>query len=179
MRHPARVAIPGNLRAILVAVLALLLLVGTALAVGAPAPLGSAALRQQASGTETPDGSESPEASEPPEGSEPPEASEAPESAGPEDAGPSPAQVDRVVSRLADAGISTTASEVQALAAKVGVGGAVRVLAFAHASGKTPTQILAMFEGGMGWGQIDRQLHLSIGPGIGWIMGHGHKAKSK
>jgi hypothetical protein len=49
----------------------------------------------------------------------------------------------------------------------------VRVYAFAHASGKTPAEILAMFQGGMGWGEIDHQLNLSIGPGIGWIMGNG------
>jgi len=61
-----------------------------------------------------------------------------------------------------------------ALAAKVGVGGAVRTLAFAKASGKTPDQIVAMFEDGKGWGEIDHELGLSIGPGIGWIMRSGH-----
>ena len=78
------------------------------------------------------------------------------------------------IDRLAAAGIKTTPDVFQKTAATVGVGGAVRVLAFANASGKTPDQILAMFQGGMGWGQISKNLHLSIGPGIGWIMGHGH-----
>jgi hypothetical protein len=78
------------------------------------------------------------------------------------------------VDRLKEAGIPATATQVGDLAGKVGVGGAVRVLAFAQASGKTPAQILAMFQSGKGWGQIDHELNLSIGPGIGWIMGHGH-----
>jgi hypothetical protein len=78
------------------------------------------------------------------------------------------------VGRLTDAGIPATAAQVQDLAGKVGAGGAVRVLAFAQASGKTPAQIVAMFQSGKGWGQIDHELNLSIGPGIGWIMGHGH-----
>ena len=31
-----------------------------------------------------------------------------------------------------------------------------------------------MFTGGMGWGEIARQLKISAGSGIGWIMGGGH-----
>jgi hypothetical protein len=62
------------------------------------------------------------------------------------------------------------------LAAKVGVGGAVRTLAFAQASGKTPAQIVAMKESGKGWGGIVHELGLSIGPGIGWIMSGGHSS---
>lgn len=103
-----------------------------------------------------------------------PEASEAPEAAESPGSPPSAAEVADIVGRLKAAGITTTAAAFQSLAAKVGVGGAVRTLAFAQASGKTPAQILAMFQGGKGWGQIDHELGLSIGPGIGWIMGHGH-----
>jgi hypothetical protein len=106
--------------------------------------------------------SESPEASEEPEG---PETAEAP---------PTDAEIADFVGRLKAAGITTTAAVFKALAAKVGVGGAVRTLAFAQASGKTPAQILAMFDGGMGWGRIGHELGLKIGPGIGWIMRGGH-----
>ncbi len=81
------------------------------------------------------------------------------------------------MSRLKDAGITATPAQVSDLAGKVGVGGAVRVFAFAHAGGKTPAQILAMREAGKGWGQIKHELKLSIGPGIGWIMGNGHGPK--
>ena len=131
------------------------------------APAASADTKQ----SEPPEASKAPEASEPPEASEAPEAAEAPDT---EDGPPSAEEIARIVGRLTDAGIPATAAQVQDLAGKVGVGGAVRVLAFAQASGKTPAQIVAMFQSGKGWGQIDHELKLSIGPGIGWIMGHGH-----
>ena len=65
------------------------------------------------------------------------------------------------------------------LAAKYGVGGAVRLEAWAKATGKTVAQLAAMRDGGMGWGAIAHQLEkadssLNLSPGIGWIMGHGH-----
>ena len=129
---------------------------------------------QAPDGSEAPEGSEAPDASEAPEGSEAPDASEAPEAADESDGPPTAAEAADIVARLQAAGITTTSAELEALAAKVGTGGAVRTLAFANASGKTPAQILALFEGGMGWGQIKHELGLSIGPGIGWIMGHGH-----
>jgi hypothetical protein len=98
----------------------------------------------------------------------------APEPQDDDEGAPSAEKLADVVLRLKAAGVPATSGQVQDLAGKVGLGGAVRVLAFAHASGKTPAQILALFAGGMGWGEIDHELHLSIGPGIGWIMGHGH-----
>jgi hypothetical protein len=106
-----------------------------------------------------------PGATEAPDASEKPETPETP---------PTDAEIADFVGRLKTAGITTTAAAFKAMAAKVGVGGAVRTFAFAQASGKTPAQILAMFEGGMGWGKIDHQLGLTIGPGIGWIMSGGH-----
>lgn len=106
--------------------------------------------------------------------SESPEASEAPEAAQAPEAPPSADEIARIVGRLNDAGINATAAQVTDLAGKVGVGGAVRVFAFAQASGKTPAQIMAMRQAGKGWGQIKHELNLSIGPGIGWIMGNGH-----
>ena len=65
------------------------------------------------------------------------------------------------------------------MAAKYGVGGAVRLEAWADATGKSVTELGAMFDGGMGWGAIAKQLEhadssLHLSPGIGWIMGHGH-----
>lgn len=87
------------------------------------------------------------------------------------DGPPSPANLARVVAKLDARGITTTTGELAALAAKVGLGGAVRVLVFADASGRTPARILATFESGKGWGVIARELGLH--PGIGWIMGNG------
>lgn len=77
---------------------------------------------------------------------------------------------DRVVELLDDAGISTDASALTGLAESYGMGGAVRVLAFADAAGVDPSEITAMRDAGMGWRQIARELGIDIGPGIGWIM---------
>jgi hypothetical protein len=151
----------------LVAVVGVVLLAGTALAIQSGVPASSRAALGAQGASESPDGSEGPEASDAPEASEAPEAPDGSE--GP----PSAADIASIVDRLKAAGITASASEVTDLAAKVGVGGAVRVFAFAHASGKTPAEIVAMFESGKGWGQIKKELNLAIGPGIGWIMGHG------
>jgi hypothetical protein len=145
----------------LVAVVAVLLVAGTALAIQSGSvnftgsPLGGPKSSHE------PDASEGPDESE---GAEAPDGSDGP---------PSADELARVVDKLKAVGITATASDLADLSAKVGLGGAVRVYAFAHASGKTPAEILAMFQGGMGWGEIDHQLNLSIGPGIGWIMGNG------
>ena len=86
----------------------------------------------------------------------------------------------RLVDLLKAAGIDgVTADELKALAAKYGVGGAVRLEAWAKATGKSVSALAAMFDGGMGWGAIARQLNgadssLHLSPGIGWIMGGGH-----
>ena len=85
---------------------------------------------------------------------------------------PSTKNVDRILERLKAAGISTTAEEFNALAAKYGVGGAVRALAFAHAAGKSTADITAMVDAGKGWGEIRRDLNLTIKPGIGWLLGN-------
>jgi hypothetical protein len=84
--------------------------------------------------------------------------------------------VERVVERLGDAGITTDATELEALADAHGIGGAVRILAFAGAAGVDPSEIVAMRDDGMGWGQIRRALAeahegFDLPPGIGWIMG--------
>ncbi|MGH2402752.1 MAG: hypothetical protein ACRDE6_08555 [Candidatus Limnocylindria bacterium] len=63
------------------------------------------------------------------------------------------------------------------LAARYGVGGAVRVLAWADAKGIDVGVITAKRDGtetepGMGWGRIARDL--GVHPGLGSIMGDGH-----
>ena len=97
---------------------------------------------------------------------------------------PSADEVARVVDRLADAGVDTDDDTVAALAADHGLGGAVRLLAWADASGLSVDEIAAMREGSgdegpMGWGRIARELNaanpdLHLRPGIGQIMGGGH-----
>lgn len=92
---------------------------------------------------------------------------------------PSDQLLDRIVARLGDHGIETDAGMLADLADRYGVGGAVRILAWADAAGVSAEEIAAMFDSGLGWGEIagqlngdDESLHLS--PGIGWLMGNGH-----
>jgi hypothetical protein len=87
--------------------------------------------------------------------------------------------LDRIVASLADQGITTDADTVRTWAEKYGVGGAVRLLTWADASGKSPSELADMRDSGMGWGAIahklmdeDSSLHLSAG--IGKIMSNGH-----
>lgn len=85
---------------------------------------------------------------------------------------------DRVVELLDDQGITTDNAELDELADTYGLGGAVRVLAFADAAGVDRSEIAAMRDDGMGWGQIARALAeehdgFDLKPGIGWIM-RGH-----
>ena len=153
---------------ILVAALALLLLVvGSALA-------GSNSKgddhRSPVAASHQPQSSDDEEATET---DEPAEADEA------DGAVPSDALLARLVERLAAAGIDTDADTIAGLAATYGVGGAVRVLAWADATGKDPSEITDLFDSGLGWGEIARQLNEENGdwnltPGIGRIMGQGH-----
>lgn len=94
-----------------------------------------------------------------------PEASEAAE------APPSADEVAHAVDRLHASGIDASAGVVTDLAAKYGLGGAVRVLAWVRESGKTADEIAALRDAGKGWGQIAHQL--GVQPGIGSIMGNG------
>ena len=109
----------------------------------------------------------------PPAGGQPQTAQSSPEAK----EKPSAEKVQRALEGLKNAGINTTTEEFTALADKYGVGGAVRVLAFADASGKTAAQISAMRDAGAGWGEIRRELGIAVGPGIGWLMGRGHGQK--
>jgi hypothetical protein len=95
-----------------------------------------------------------------------------------EGAAPSPQLLDKIVERLGDAGIDTDSQTVADLAATYGVGGAVRLLMWADATGMDPADLGAMFDSGMGWGEIAQQLNdedaegdLSLRPGIGSVMG--------
>ena len=117
----------------------------------------------------------SPQANDPraPLTQEPSDAPEAEES----DAPPSADELARIVDRLAAAGVETNAETVGALAAEHGVGGAVRLLAWADASGRSVDEIAALRAGDadtapMGWGRIAKEL--GVHPGIGSIMGNGN-----
>jgi hypothetical protein len=167
---------------ILVALVLLLEAVGSAVAAGPghPQTLAGASASPTATATQGHGNPNKPakgaKASEQPEPSEEAEQSESPEASG---GAPSAAEIARIVANLKAAGISVTADQLTSMAAKVGLGGAVRVFVFAHASGKTPDQILAMFQGGQGWGQIVKELGLKINPGLGGIMGKGHAKNPK
>jgi len=92
---------------------------------------------------------------------------------------PSDKLLGRLVDRLADAGIDTDAETLAVLAADHGVGGAVRLVTWADASGMDVSELAAMFDSGMGWGAIAHQLmegdsSLDLSPGIGWVVGRGH-----
>jgi len=171
---------------LVVAFLFVMLAAGSVFAGAAALPASQPRTMAEPAETATPEAKESPDvdqdkdaaedADESPEPAEAPEAKEAPDTDKTEspDATPSPENLARIVLRLADAGITASADDLAALAAKVGVGGAVRVLRFAKASDKTPAEILALFESGKGWGVIARELKLDIGPGNGSVMGKGH-----
>ena len=77
--------------------------------------------------------------------------------------------------RLSDAGIEADAAEFDDLAARYGVGGAVRLYAWADATGMTVEEIAALRDGDgepVGWGRLAKDL--GVHPGIGSIMGRGN-----
>jgi hypothetical protein len=90
---------------------------------------------------------------------------------------PGPEALAHAADRLEAAGITVDATQLEDLAGRYGLGGAVRLLAWADASGKSVDDLTAMRDGDgtpasvMGWGQIARELGLH--PGIGSIMGQG------
>lgn len=104
-------------------------------------------------------------------GSHEPESSEAPE------APPTADVLARAVERLAASGITTTNTELATLAKDYGLGGAIRLLAWSKAAGKSLADLRAMRDAGKGWGVLAHELGVS--PGIGSIMGGGGGAKDK
>ncbi len=87
----------------------------------------------------------------------------------------------RHVELLGQAGIETTDEDFAALAAELGMGGAVRALAWADAladagaaDAPTAEEIADMFADTPGWGRLAKELdpdgEYGLHPGIGWIM---------
>ncbi len=168
-------AFTGMAGRVAIALLLVLLAAGSALAAAVTLPGPAAGRPAEETAAPTPaDPSVTPEATRAPKPTKAPEPARAPEADDDDDGDgtPSTANLERVVARLGESGITTTTADLGALAAKVGVGGAVRVLLFADAAGKTPAEIVAAFETGTGWGVIAKELGLH--PGIGSIMGNGH-----
>jgi hypothetical protein len=75
------------------------------------------------------------------------------------------------MARLDASGIETTKDELSALAADYGLGGAIRLLAWADATGMSLEELRAMRDDGAGWGQMAKDLPGAPNPGIGTIMG--------
>jgi hypothetical protein len=89
------------------------------------------------------------------------------------DAPPTADELAHALDRLAASDIEVTSAELSALAADYGLGGAIRLLAWADASGMTVDELRALRDDGAGWGQMARDLPGDVHPGIGTIMGHG------
>jgi hypothetical protein len=89
------------------------------------------------------------------------------------DAPPTADELAHAVDRLAASGIDATAEELSALAADYGLGGAIRLLAWADATGMSVDELRALRDDGAGWGQMAKDLPGDVNPGIGTIMGNG------
>ena len=106
-----------------------------------------------------------------------PASSHEPGADGEADAPPTAEDLARVEEPLLANGIPFDESVLNDLAARYGVGGAVRVLAWSQAADMDVVAITAKRDGtdteaGMGWGRIAKEL--DVHPGIGEIMGNGH-----
>ena len=84
---------------------------------------------------------------------------------------PTADELAHAVDRLKAAGIATTANQLEALSADYGLGGAVRLMAWADATGKSVADVRALRDAGAGWGQLAHDLGVS--PGLGSIIGNG------
>ncbi len=101
-------------------------------------------------------------------------AQQGPAAASPEeqpDAPPSAEDLAHAVDRLAEQGIDATADQLRQLAETYGLGGAVRLLAWADATGMSVADLRALRDDGAGWGTLAHDL--DVHPGLGWIMGNG------
>jgi hypothetical protein len=102
-----------------------------------------------------------------PQAQDPPEVADQP---------PTAAELERVVERLGDAGVTTDVDTLAALAAEHGLGGAVRLVWWSAESGTAVDDLVDMRAGdadtpAMGWGQIAKEL--DVHPGLGTVMGGG------
>jgi hypothetical protein len=93
------------------------------------------------------------------------------------DGAPTADELAHAAQRLAASGITVDDAVLNDLAARYGLGGAVRVLAWSDATAMDVEEIAALRDGtetepGMGWGQIAHEL--DVHPGIGSIMGNGN-----
>ena len=93
------------------------------------------------------------------------------------DAPPTAEEIAHAAERLEASGIAVDDAVLDDLAARYGLGGAVRVLAWSDEASMGVEEIAAMRDGsdaepGMGWGRIAHEL--GVRPGIGSIMGKGH-----
>ena len=93
------------------------------------------------------------------------------------DGAPTADELAHAADRLAANGIAVDDAVLNDLAARYGLGGAVRVLAWSDATAMDVDEIAAMRDGtdaqpGMGWGKIAHEL--DVHPGIGSIMGNGN-----
>jgi hypothetical protein len=95
----------------------------------------------------------------------PPTASDAPE--GP----PTAEELAHAAERLAAHGIDATAEELGALVPGYGLGGAIRLHAWADETGMSIDDLRALRDAGAGWGQMAKDL--GVHPGLGSIMGNG------
>lgn len=82
------------------------------------------------------------------------------------------AEVAHAADRLAASGIDIGQDRLAALANEYGLGGAVRMVAWADEKGISIADLRAMRADGAGWGQIAKELGLH--PGLGSIMGNGN-----
>jgi hypothetical protein len=89
------------------------------------------------------------------------------------EAPPTADELAHAVDRLAASDIEVTSDELSALAADYGLGGAIRLLAWADATGMSVDELRALRDDGAGWGQMAKDLPGDINTGIGTIMGHG------
>jgi hypothetical protein len=88
------------------------------------------------------------------------------------DAPPTAEDLAHAIDRLAASDIDVSSEELKALAADYGLGGAVRLLAWAdQVSGTSLEELKAMRDAGAGWGQMAKDL--GVNPGIGSVMGNG------
>jgi hypothetical protein len=87
------------------------------------------------------------------------------------EAPPTGEELGHAAERLQAHGIVIARDRLAALAADYGLGGAVRLAAWADATGRSIADLRAMRDGGAGWGQMAHEL--GVHPGLGSIMGGG------